>query len=383
MRILLTGGSGLLGSSLLVRLLNNPKVEQIFLLLRENLDINADSRARELILKLVPPESHSRARHLIKPISGDLLKPYLGLSLRDRWLILEKVDQILHVGASTDFAAPIQVARDFNVQGTAKVLELAMACHRQGSLKRMDYVSTAYVAGTKKGIVDESTLERSQSFANNYERSKFEAEQLVRSFADRLPITIHRPSIVVGHSVSGYTPHFRVLYWPLKLLSKNLLPFFPTNKSAKLDIVPVDYVASAIHALAFDNEAIGQTTHITAGLGNEVSIRVLLQRAHEYLGIKRTPVISFTLYWLLKKALIKRLFSDEFWAAIEMASPYEFYLRGTGLQFDSEKTMYLLKKHNIHAPRFDDYCQAVLGFCKDSKWGRRVRQPEYQYYKFA
>ena len=55
-----------------------------------------------------------------------------------------------------------------------------------------------------------------QGFRNAYERSKFEAELLVRERSAQLPILVLRPSIVVGERSSGWTTSFNVLYPPLK-----------------------------------------------------------------------------------------------------------------------------------------------------------------------
>ena len=61
-----------------------------------------------------------------------------------------------------------------------------------------------------------------------------------------------------------------MLYWPLLLLSKNLLPFFACNQRAYLDVVPVDFVADGIVALMQRSSSVGETFHLTAGLGNEI-----------------------------------------------------------------------------------------------------------------
>ena len=51
-----------------------------------------------------------------------------------------------------------------------------------------------------------------QSFRNAYERSKFEAELMLREEGAHLPLQVLRPSIVVGDSRTGRTSSFNVLY---------------------------------------------------------------------------------------------------------------------------------------------------------------------------
>src|SRR4029450_8977820 len=88
-----------------------------------------------------------------------------------------------------------------------------------------------------------------QDLRNSYERSKFEAEQLLRRHTDRLPMQIFRPSIIVGEQASGWTMSFNVLYSPLKAFVRGALPAIPADRDAPVDVVPVDYVADAIFQL--------------------------------------------------------------------------------------------------------------------------------------
>jgi long-chain acyl-CoA synthetase len=111
-------------------------------------------------------------------------------------------------------------------------------------------ISTAYVAGEHTGQFNEDDLDVGQRFRNAYEQSKFEAESLVASRRARLPITVLRPSIVVGESDSGWTTSFNVVYWPLRAFSRGAYLALPARREAPVDVVPVDYVADAIFALS-------------------------------------------------------------------------------------------------------------------------------------
>ncbi len=380
MNILITGGSGFLGGAVLSRIALRPEYEKIYLLIRPSTRKGAGARLRELVGKLFPPEHQAAVLAKVHAIPGDLVLPHLGLNSRDRWEILEKVQQILHVGASTDFGAPLAESRQYNVEGTRKILELAEACARQGTFERLDYISTAFVSGDAAGEVEESQLSRGQTFANNYEQSKYEAECLVREFMKRLPIAIHRPSIVVGDSRNGFTPHFKVLYWPLRLLSKNLLPFVAFSANARLDIVPVDFVADALVALMADEAALGKTFHITAGKGQEVRLGQVLRDAEKYAHIQRRPRIPVWLLNVIRLTPLKRLFRDEVWQTIDLASPYASYLRGTGVRFNAKSTHEHLARLGVQAPDWRSYKIKVLSFCSDSCWGKRLAAPEYSYH---
>ena len=82
-----------------------------------------------------------------------------------------------------------------NVEGTRRMLRLAT----DAGAEAFNYVSTAYVAGTRSGLVPEEPA-RDPSVAHNaYEESKIRAETLVDDW-DGLRTRIMRPSIVVGHT---------------------------------------------------------------------------------------------------------------------------------------------------------------------------------------
>ena len=108
------------------------------------------------------------------------------------------------------------------------MLEFAELCQASGAgLRRFTYLSTAYVAGEHSGTFSEDDLDVGQRFRNPYERSKFEAEGIVKRWRSRMPVTVVRPSIVVGEQDSGWTPSFNVIYWPLRAFSRGAYRVHP------------------------------------------------------------------------------------------------------------------------------------------------------------
>ncbi len=380
MNLFITGGTGFLGRGVLSRVGHDPKYEKVYVLIRGTSRQTAEERLHELFAEIFPPADQARMQKKIVAVQGDLTLDHLGLSVQDHFNLQFSINEILHVGASTDFGAPLLESRAYNVEGTRRVLELAELCRANGSLQRFDYVSTAFVAGTKRGVVTELDTNRGQKFANNYEQTKWESENLVRTYATRFPVAIFRPSIVVGDSRTGFTPHFKVLYWPLRLLSKNVLPFIPCQPRATLDVVPVDFVVDALLALTATKESLGGTWHLTAGRGNELRIGQLLRDAQEHAGIRPRPTLPIWLFDFMKSSPFNRLMPKEFWQACELAAPYYFYLRGCDVYFDASRTHLLLAKLGVKTPTWASYKNAVLSFCRDSAWGKRLPQPKYWYY---
>jgi long-chain acyl-CoA synthetase len=378
--IFVTGGTGFVGKAVLARLIDNPAYNRVYLLIRGKSGQSASERLNKMVFSMFPPGRIEYVQNKVVAVDGDLTLPNLGINDLQKQLLIRDVHQVLHVGASTDFGAPLAESRLYNVEGTRYVLDLAVELKSHGVLNRFDYVSTAYVAGRRRGVVTEDSLVRGQQFSNNYEQSKYEAELLVREYCNKLDIAIYRPSIVVGDSNSGYTPHFKVLYWPLMLLSRGLLPFFACNTGAHLDVVPVDYVADGIVNLMSHNFSIGQTYHLTAGLGNEVRIKELLKDSYEYANVERKPIIPYWIFSLIKKSPLRRLYSESFWDAVAMAQPYHHYLLGTGVRYNNDATHKQLTALGVATPRWDLYKKEVLKYCITSRWGKRIPLPEYVYY---
>ena len=201
----------------------------------------------------------------VHAVPGDLVAPALGLRDATREQLATEVDEIVHCGASVSFDLPLRESRAINVAGTARVLGLAEACAERGGLRRMTYVSTAYVSGTRTADVREDELDAGQDFRNTYERSKHEAETLVRA---------HQAE-AAGHDRAAEHRRGRARHGLDVVLQRHLraaarvragaYPVLPGRRSALVDVVTVDYVADAILALAAAPEAEGGTYHVVSG----------------------------------------------------------------------------------------------------------------------
>jgi nucleoside-diphosphate-sugar epimerase len=167
---------------------------------------------------------------------------------------------VWHLAAVYDLAVSRDVGRRVNVDGTRHVLELAKGA---SGFERLQYVSTAYVSGNVRGVFRETDLDVGQGFKNHYEETKFQAEvEVVRS---GLPATIYRPGVVVGDSKTGETAKFDGPYAVLRLMEKLPSPgLFPRvgRGTGTVNIVPVDFVTSAMVALSGAPSSRGRTYHL-------------------------------------------------------------------------------------------------------------------------
>jgi len=260
--VLLTGATGFVGGELLARYLER-SYRRVFTLVRADEPGQARARLRAALAGIYSDRERFEGRTVA--LAGDLERPGMGLEPRTLDWLAEQVGEIVHAGASVSFSLPLQRAREINLEGTRRLLDFAERCQARGGLRRFVHISTAFIAGTYAGEFAESDLDVGQSFHNTYERTKFEAEQLVRERRDRLPIQVFRPSIVVGERPSGWTRSFNVLYAPLKAFARGALPAIPARRSAPVDVVPVDYVADSVFTLASQPLDGHGTYHLVAG----------------------------------------------------------------------------------------------------------------------
>jgi thioester reductase-like protein len=334
--VLLTGATGFVGKEILHRFLDRGR--RVFALVRAKDDHAAAAR-------LSP---HAR----LSAVAGDIERPGLGLAAPTAAALAEEVTTVVHCAASVSFDLSLADSRRVNVDGTRHVLELAKRCER---LERLSYVSTAYVAGEPRRLFQENELDVGQRFRNPYERSKFEAERMLRERADGLPLQVLRPSIVVGDSRTGRTSSFNVLYGPLKAFARGAIPAIPARRSSPVDIVPVDYVADRTVDLA-DRGADG-TYHLVAGR-NATTVGRLLDLAAAQLGRKPPAVLPPAAYRRLLHPWLRRRHSGL--RRLEVYFPY-FSMR---VRFDDRRLG--------PAPPVEDYFHRLVEFAEREGWGRAV-----------
>ena len=353
--ILLTGATGFVGMAVLARLL--AAGHEVHCLIRASDDAEADSRLRAVLQRVEAP-STGRA----VAIAGDLTAPRLGLGDRHDELAA-RVGTVIHSAASVAFDLPIEEARAINVEGTRRVLDFAGAVP---GLRRVAYVSTAYVAGNRRGTVYEDDRE-SGTFRNSYERSKHEAEALVRS--STLPWTIARPSIVVGESTTGWTASFNVLYGPLRAFDAGAYPVLPARRRSPVDVVPVDYVADAVAALAHHPEAEGGTFHLTAG-ANTSTVGEIMGLATGRFDRPAPRLVPPRAYRKLVHPLVLRRVTPSTRRLLERSEVYFPYF-AMRLRFDDARSRALLAPMGIAPARLDDYFGRIIEFARAARWGKR------------
>lgn len=362
--LLLTGATGFVGMEVLARFLERTD-RPIYALVRAADQEEADARLRSTMATLFDRDDAYAGRAMA--VRGDIESKRLGLDERTREELAGTVRDIIHCAASVSFSLSLEESRAINVAGTMRMLELAELCRDRGGLGRFAYVSTAYVAGTHAGEFREDQLEVGQEFRNPYERSKFEAERLVRSYRDRLPIQIFRPSIVVGERGTGWTTSFNVLYAPLKAFSRGEYRALPVRRSAPVDVVPVDYVADALFELSSRPVGGDETYHLVAG-GRAATVGRLIDLSSGYFGRRAPHSVPPVLYERLVHPVAVRTSSGKRREALEKSEVYFPYF-SMRVRYDDRHTRRRLRP-GVRVTPIESYFDRLAQFAERSSWGR-------------
>ena len=253
--ILFTGFPGFIGARLLPRLLQLSPEWRFCCLVQDRFRAQAEAELAAL------EQAHPHARGRFRLVAGDITRENLGLGASAARALAGRIEGAFHLAAVYDLAVTREVGHRINVEGTRSVLRFLKEARR---LDRLHYVSTAYVSGRATGVFRETDLDVGQSFKNHYEETKFLAE--VDVMASGLPVTVYRPSIVVGDSQTGETAKFDGPYFVLAAMERLPSPgVFPRIGSGanRVDLAPVDYVVEAMARLATTRASRGRTYHLT------------------------------------------------------------------------------------------------------------------------
>ncbi|KAJ5287095.1 Male sterility NAD-binding [Penicillium angulare] len=136
--ILLTGGTGFVGTSILYRILSQATPRRVFLLLR-----GSQQKARNTWADLL---SDAIADSLIQNpritiVSGNLKSPNLGLSDYDWQCLMETVEIVVHTASPINLVANLKRMSELVISPTMFLANVAL---QMPELQRFVFISTAY-----------------------------------------------------------------------------------------------------------------------------------------------------------------------------------------------------------------------------------------------
>lgn len=376
---LLTGATGFLGKRLL-ETLKPTRTSPVICLVRAK--DAADARRRGASITNNPN---------VLWLRGDIQEKQLGLNTPTWYAVAGAVQEIFHSAASVDFNLPLDQAQAINVDGTARLLDLAETALQQSGFRRLHYVSTAYASGRTPGIVNAHNLpsDEGRNFRNTYERTKARAERLLRE-QRQVPVSIYRPSIIAGNTTDGATDNWNVLYSPMRQIHRNQLPVMPKGGAAYVDCVGVDYVARSIAYLATLHQPVCAAFHLTTGRDcfnvaefanacvqtcksedadyqGDCQIALPLQWRRLKLGVAASARLPKSIKGPAARARRQAKLAQR---SLKGFAPYEPYTK-VNTQFDNRIEQQALAAANIIMPPWSLYLQRIIRYAIAVDFGNR------------
>ncbi len=343
--IFMTGFPGFIAERLVARLAKNES--QFFLLVQPQFV----EKAKIEIKKISAKTGVSLKNFVI--VEGDITRENLGISVEDLAAVRAETTDVFHLAAIYDLAVEKNIAEKVNIEGTRNV---NLCVESLPHLRRYNYISTCYVAGRRGDKIYETELAHDAGFRNYYEETKYLAELEVEKLRAKLPLTIYRPSVVVGDSQTGETVKYDGIYYLIKYLQKSpaLLRLVNVgNRKVRVNLVPVDFVVEGIAALSKDENAVGKTIAL-ADPAPLTTAEVFDVFAEKLAGKKSiftppTALIENSLMFSISPAL----------TGLPHSSVPYFFLSQT---YDTSVAGKLLAPHRIACPNFREYAGKMVEF---------------------
>ncbi len=388
--ILLTGGTGFLGSHMAVELLRRGHF--VILLCRPKNGLSGAQRMRQLFEWFDFPAGDN-----FRVIEGQITQPRFGLDEETYAYLKDNTDEILHCVAETAFSeAKRSQLEAINVEGTRRALQLAA----ESRCYFFHHMSTAYVAGQSHGLCQEEYVPQAH-FHNAYEQTKHSAEGLVleRCQAEGIRANIYRPSIVYGDSRSGKSLLFNAFYAPVKLahyLQTIWEKDFAENEgrhaasmgvtrdengvmrasirierseTGVVNLIPIDFLTRACLAL-MDDGLEGGIFHVVNNRGD--TLDGLLVYMRQCLNIDGIRLVGRGHLEEEPKTALEKLVAGY----MDVYQPYFYDDR----LFDVTKAQRILTRHNITCPQIDyALFSRCVRYAIEVNWGKQLfneQQPE-------
>jgi nucleoside-diphosphate-sugar epimerase len=263
MAIFLTGATGYIGAHVAANLLEH--YDSTLNLLVRGLDPHeAEVRlwnALQLHMPFARFYEYRQAK--IRIFLGDLTDARFGLDQDNYDRLVHTTDSVIHCAASLNRRSE-KSCLNVNLRGTLEVVQLARRANYYHGLQRFSNVSTVAVAGKRAHeiVTEDRAIEWERSDYDPYSRTKKFCEHMVRELLPEVPLTIFRPSVVLGDSRHPETTQFDMVRSFVFLAGLPVLPFRPDDK---IDIVNVDFVADAIATLHMKANPQHDTYHLSSG----------------------------------------------------------------------------------------------------------------------
>jgi nucleoside-diphosphate-sugar epimerase len=320
LRVLLTGATGFVGKEIIAQAAGDRRIEEVVAVVRpetirhhktkEVLQVLSPAQRGALLLKRL--HLPAAAARKFRFVDGDIEKPHFGIAAAELPGLRRSLTHVIHCAASVSFDDPYESSFRSNVLGSRNALAFSKSVQEAEGSKFICHVAieTSYIHGRRKrSIAQETALLFPPHFYNNfYELTKAMAsiETDRALIEDGLRVTQLLPSIVIGHSRTGNNRgDTKVVNAPINAFGRakealeslggdfadrarawlvgTIATTFPADRSAELNLVPVDRVAAGILSALQTPEAIGARIHLATD--NRIRSEEVIRITHEELGI--------------------------------------------------------------------------------------------------
>lgn len=345
LRVLLTGATGFLGKEILAQAASDPHVEEVVSVVRPETIrdrktkevvrvVSARERGAQLLKRM---DVAGRAARKFRFVEGDVERPGFGIDAAELERLKSTLTHVVHCAASVSFDDTYENSFRSNVLGCRNALAFSKALQSAPGSPFVAHVAieTSYIHGRRKrSIAQEDALVFPRHFYNNYyELTKAMASiETDRALVqDALRVTQLLPSIVIGHSKTGNNRgDTKVLNAPVNAFGRakealealggdwadrarawlvgTIATTFPADRSAELNLVPVDRVVAGILASLTTPEAIGARVHLATD--NRIRSEEVCRITEEELEVSvrmADPTLTRNLTLPLVKALLLAL----------------------------------------------------------------------------
>ncbi|MBU1864230.1 MAG: SDR family oxidoreductase [Candidatus Omnitrophica bacterium] len=356
--IVIVGANGFMGNKLVAEALL--KGIRVIAFARKNNEESAEKRVLLELEENLNADQLANLKNSLTVYDYDINKSDLGLSSDVIKTINETADAVFNFVGDTNFF-PKDIKQSFrtNVEGPIHLIETL--CNGKAVF---NHVSTAYVSGSRDGVIYEAQLDEGQAFKNDYEQNKFLGEKKVHEVCAQKGIryNIFRPSIVIRkHSVHGKSPNLNHFYSFVGLIdivrqdaqtvtqssSKDTLEIpirFLGLRKSTLNFVDLDYATQAILEIALTVQNENRTYHLVNH--NPMTNQEFINTMMKLYNIKGFSIIED------KKDLTNLNFRERL-VKRGLANYISYFF--VNPQFDDSSTQNAVREAKISCPNFDSH----------------------------
>jgi nucleoside-diphosphate-sugar epimerase len=434
LKLLLTGATGFLGKEILAQAAGDRRIDEVVCVVRP--EPVRDPKTKEVVKVLSPAERGklllsrlhvgAAGARKFRFVAGDIEQPNFGLEAGELSELRRTLTHVIHCAASVSFDDSYENSFRANVLGCRNALAFSLSVQRTPGSPFVAHlaIETSYIHGRRKrAIAQEGLLEFPPHFYNNfYELTKAMASiETDRALvADGLRVMQLLPSIVIGDSRTGNNRgDTKVVNAPINAFGRAkealsglssatpadrvksrvigwLATSFPADRSAELNLVPVDRVAAGILAALTTPAAIGARIHLATD--NRIKSEDILRLTREELGVNvrlADPTLARNVTLPIVKAALTRFGEHRLAGALErLGAIFSVYgewgqpihdvgndVRLLGLPIrrpDTQQAFRMLCRHNKYVQNFGRLKDADEVARRERLWRDVIEAMEFE-----